>query len=505
MNSAAVVPFSRATEERLPPQNIEAEESVLGALLFQSDCFDRVVEVLQPQHFYISAHQEIYRELLGMYSRDEVIDLITASRHLEAIGKLDRVGGRSKLAMLHERCLSTVNVDLHAKIIAKLFRFREMIRVGNELVQLGYQADDLEEALNLADAKVHQLCTQQEAAEDEMIGGLATRWYAQLEERINGESVAATPTDFYDLDAMTNGLMSGRLTILMGRPGQGKTALALNILKNAARLSRKTAAFFSLEMPEEDIFTRLVSTEAQINSKQIESGNVPPPELERILVSLDRITSLPLYVTDRFSTIEIIRAKARKLAREENGLSVLIIDHLQYMLQSSDDPTRDSGKITKGLVALARELKIHVILLQQLNRNVETRNDKRPLMSDGRQSGLVEEDAHHIWALYRDEYYNPETTDRGIAELINLKNRSGETGTVRLLFEPQFGRFRNLAQSSRPEWSDRLQSRPQPAPALVEEITVPVEVTVLGEEDTAPLPLSDEEINAALFEDDEDF
>ncbi len=493
--SAAVVPFPRREEEILPPQSIETEESILGGLLFQPDSFDRILDILTPEMFYISAHQELYRVLSEMYAEDEAIDLLTVATKLVDTGKLDRVGGKAKLAMLHERCMSTVNIDHHANLVSKLYWFRQMIKLGHEITQIGYAQGDLSEAMNTIDSKVYNLVTKgsQTSSEDETLSDIATNWFLDFEERMAGNAEATIKTDFYDLDAMTNGLRAGRLTVLMARPGQGKTAFALNVARNVAASTQKTVAFFSLEMPKDDIFTRLMAKEARIDSKKLESGvNVAPDEVERSITALSNLTTLPIFVNDTCYTVESIRARARKLAKKPEGLSLIIIDHLIYMLKGSSDPVRDAGKITKGLVELAKELQVPILIAQQLNRNVESRQDKRPMMSDGRQSGETEEDAHNIWALYRDEYYNPDTPHRGIAELINLKNRSGETGTVKLLFEPQYGTFKNLASPDRrysaPMPNPVPTSTPAPTPAIVPDV---------GSE---PIEISAEELDAVLFD-----
>lgn len=505
MNSAAaVLPFSRReNEEVLPPQSIETEESILGGLLFQPDSFDRILDTLTPEMFYITAHQELYRVLYGMYADDEVIDLLTVTTKLIDLGKLDRIGGKSKLAMLFERCLSTVNIDHHAQLVARLYWFRQMIKTGQEITHIGYGQGDLSEALDLVDSKIYGLVTKSTQAkeEDESIGALATSWFLRFDERVAGNETPAAKTGFYDLDDMTNGLLPSRLTVLMARPGQGKTALALNIARNVAQSTQKTVAFFSLEMEREDVFTRLISTEARIDSKRLESGRgLSDDEMNRSIAALATLGALPLHINDTCYSVESIRAQARKLAKKPEGLSLIIIDHLIYMLKGSSDPVRDAGNITKGLVALAKELKVPIILVQQLNRNVESRQDKRPMMSDGRQSGETEEDAHNIWALYREEYYNPDTPHRGIAELINLKNRSGGTGTVKLLFEPQYGTFKNLATSHRPAAAPAHRP-PAPTPSFTPVATPTPE----PHNDPPAIEVTPEELSAALFGQTEEF
>jgi replicative DNA helicase len=503
MTNAAVLPFSRRPEDEeraLPPQNIETEESILGSLLFQSDSFDRIIDILTPEMFYINAHQELYKTLRDMYRDSEAIDVLTVSARLTDLGILEQIGGRSKIAMLIDRCISPVNIDYHAQIVSRLYWFRQMIKTGQNIIQTGYGQGDLGEAMNLVDSKIYSLVTMstQQAEGDDSLSSLATTWFAELEEKMAGNGKSFPMTGFYDLDAMTNGLRPGRLTVLMARPGQGKTTFVLNVARNLVRSSSKAIALFSLEMPKEDIFTRLMSAEARIDSRMLETGqHLSPAEIERSVSALATLTQLPLHINDTCCTVESIRAQARKLAKRPEGLSLVIIDHLIYMLKGSTDPVRDAGKITKGLVELSKELEIPIVLATQLNRAVESRQDKRPIMSDARLSGEIEEDAHNIWALYRDEYYNPNTSDRGIAELINLKNRSGATGTVRLLFEPQYGTFKNIASSRRSEPPQPFSLPPASAP-------VPEPDQPLVSAPPVAIEASIEALDSALFDEDED-
>jgi replicative DNA helicase len=488
--------------DRIPPQAIEAEESVLGSIIFQPDSIDQVLEVLTPEMFYISAHQKIYAELLRMSNGREAIDLLTLSAKLELKGELDAVGGRSKLTTLVDRCMSAVNIDAHANLIYEAYWLRQIIKTGQDITKLGFSSEPLSEVMNLVDSRSYDLVSRRVTglSDDESIADLAIRWFEDLESVMNGTPRPTIQTGFYDLDAMTNGLRPGRLTILMARPGQGKTALALNIIKNVASSTLRTAAFFSLEMPKEDIFTRMIAMSSMVDSKKLETGQLSESELEKSATALELLASIPLYLNDTASTVEAIRVKCRKLARSNQGLSLIVIDHLQYLLKFSTDPVRDAGKITKGLVSIAKELEVPVILLQQLNRNVESRQNKRPIMADGRQSGEVEEDAHNIWALYRDEYYDPNTVDRGVAELINLKNRSGETGTVKLLFEPRYSLFRNLARRDGYNSVTPVQREPETTAVQAE----PVAVQAAVEIEQPIAPPSYEEIIGALSDDDEE-
>ena len=581
--------------DRLPPQNIEAEEEILGGILLDPDALVRVAEFLRPEMFYISAHQEIYRAALQLHSQGQPTDLMTVSAWLADHHLLERVGGTGAIRRLLEQTVSSVNIDQYARLVMDKYMRRQLIQVSNTLARLAYDTSQpLSQVMDQAEQEVFRLT--QERVQRSLIPAseVLVNIFSDLEEKFqSGAQLPGIPTKFIDLDNLTQGLQRSDLLILAGRPSMGKTSLALNIAQNVAAYAKQPVAIFSLEMSREQLVQRLLASEARIDSSRLRSGRISEHEWQRLGQAIGFLSQLPLFIDDTPDcTVTEIRSKARRLQAEQGGtLGMVLIDYLQLMQGSAaDNRVQELSRITRGLKAMAKELMVPVLVLSQLSRAVESRSDKRPQLADLRESGClagdtqvmdvdrgkiwrldqlaalpaaaelprllslngrgrlvpqqpvkvfcsgrqhtcvlktrlnfsiratgnnpfltpdgwktldelqleeevavvvqegliwdpvvlisepgepqpvydvemprhhnfvangllvhnsIEQDADLVMMIYRPEYYDPNTSDRGIAEVIIAKHRNGPTGTVRLLFESQYTQFRNLADPNR--------------------------------------------------------
>lgn len=439
--------------DRLPPQNIEAEEAILGGILLDPESISRVMELLTPDAFYISVHQEIYRATLALHSQGQPTDLMSVTSWLNDRDLLDKVGGQSRLAQLVDRTISSVNIDQYARLVMEKYLRRRLIRVGNEISQLAFDTtSSLEKILDLAEQKVFGITQDRPSQSLVATSDILTSTFSDIESRSMGMVLPGISCGFYDLDAMTQGFQRSDLIIAAGRPAMGKTSFVLNAARNIAAFHKLPVAIFSLEMSKEQLVYRLLSSEVQIESGRLRAGRISQNEWAPLGHAINALSELPVFIDDTPNiSVTEMRSKARRLQAERGGaLGLILIDYLQLMEGSgSENRVQELSKVTRSLKGLARELNVPIVALSQLSRGVESRTNKRPMMSDLRESGSIEQDADLILMLYRDDYYNPDTPDRGIAEIILTKHRNGPVGTVKLLFEPQFTRFRNLATPSR--------------------------------------------------------
>jgi replicative DNA helicase len=442
----------QALTDRLPPQNIDAEEAILGGILLDPEAIGRIADLLHPEAFYLTAHQEIYRSALLLQSQGKPTDLMSVATWLYDRNLLEKVGGQAKLAQLVDRTVSAVNIDQYAALVMDKYLRRKLIRVGNEIAQLGHEtAVDLENVLDQAEQKVFNI-TQDRPQQGMMAtADILTHTFSDIESRSLGMVLPGLSCGFYDLDAMTQGFQRSDLIIIAGRPSMGKTAFSLCLSRNIAAFHKLPVAVFSLEMSKEQLVQRMLAGEAQIESGRLRAGRISHQEWEPLGHAISNLSQLSMFIDDTPNiSVTEIRSKARRLQAEQGGaLGLILLDYLQLMEGGGDNRVQELSKVTRSLKGLARELNVPIIALSQLSRGVESRTNKRPMMSDLRESGAIEQDADLIIMLYRDEYYNPDTPDRGIAEVIITKHRNGPTGTVKLLFEPQFTRFRNLASPNR--------------------------------------------------------
>ena len=430
----------------LPPQNIEAEESILGGILLDPKALSKISDSLIPEAFYVKTHQDIYRAALALQEKKKPTDLMTVSSWLQDNHLLDEIGGMPRLIQLIDRTVSAANIDRYAELVMDKYMRRQLISTGGEIIELARDTTlDLENIFDESEQKVFRLT--QKRPQDGLIflGDTLIETFNKIEQMHETTTLPGIETQFYDLDAMTSGLQPSDLIIIAGRPSMGKTSFALNIAYNIAQQNLPVAVF-SLEMSKEQLTQRLLSSETHIESNRIRSARLSQNDLEKVFNGLDKLLKLPIYIDDTPNlTVSQMRSQVRRLQTEKKGqIGLVLIDYLQLMGEGGDNRVQELSKITRSLKALAREINAPVIALSQLSRAVESRNNKRPMMSDLRESGALEQDSDLIMMLYRDEYYNPDSLDRGLAEVIITKHRNGPTGTIKLLFQSEFTKFLNL-------------------------------------------------------------
>ena len=427
------------------PQNIDAEEAILGGILLSPDAIAIASEILKPEHFSLTKHKVIYQAALCLYAIGKPTDLLSVCTYLSDNRQLEKIGGQAALAQVIDRTVSAVNIDRYCCLVYEKYLRRQLIAVSSDINSLAYEPGEIGEILDQAEAKIFQL-TQGQTSDRAVAhaGDILVGVFHSLEEICAGES-KRQPTGFYDLDEILNGgLAPGNLILLAGRPSMGKTAFAVNVAQNLIEKG-KSALIFSLEMGKDELIQRMLAANSGVPASKIATAKLSEEQYSKIALSIGTMSLWPLYIDDSPNpSVMEMRSKCRKMAAQ-NPLGVVIVDYLQLM--GGGDPTnrvQEITAITRHLKCLARELQVPIILLSQLNRNLESRNDKRPKMSDFRESGSIEQDADVAIMLYRDEYYNPDTPDRGIAEVIIAKHRNGSTGTVKLLFDAEFTKFKNL-------------------------------------------------------------
>ncbi len=440
--------FNSENAGLVPPQNIQAEEAVLGGILLDPDAIGRIADLIKPEAFYINAHQEIYRTALMLHTQGKPTDLTSMSAWLADNGSLEKIGGNNKLVELVENVSSTASIEQVANLISDKFIRRQLIRSGNEVVQLGFdQTQDTNEVLDKAEQKIFEISQEKPTKGLTQAAEILTTTFNEIEARSLGKEELGVKTLFYDLDEMTQGFQRSDLIIVAGRPSMGKTSMVLNIARNVAQSQDLPVCVFSLEMSKEQLTYRLLSLEIGIESGRLKTGRLSPEQWPALGEGINTLSQIPVFIDDKpnLSVLEMRSLCRRLMAEQKKKLGLIVIDYLQLMEGTSDNRVQELSRITRGLKGMARELNVPVIALSQLSRGVESRTSKRPMLSDLRESGSIEQDADLVLMIYRDEYYNPETEDRGIAEIIVTKHRNGPIGTVKLLFEPQFTRFRNLA------------------------------------------------------------
>jgi len=444
------VNFQASSINRLPPQNIEAEESILGAILLDPESISKVADVLPKDAFSINAHQEIYHACLTLQNQGKPTDLMTVTTWLSDHKILEKIGGQSKLAQLVDRTVSSVNIDLYALLVVDKWIRRKLIHAGHDIAELGYETTtELPQILDKAQQTIFSLTQERPQQGLVSISETLVKTFETIEIYQQGLAVPGLPCGFYDLDAMTGGFQRSDLVIVAGRPSMGKTAFAVGIARNISEVHQLPVAIFSLEMSKEQLVQRMLSGESGIESNRLRSGRISQNEWEPLSRAIGTLSELPIFIDDTPNpTVTEIRSKCRRLQSEHGELGLILLDYLQLMEGSSpDNRVQELARITRGLKGLSRELNVPIITLSQLSRAVESRTNKRPMMSDLRESGSIEQDADLVIMLYREEYYNPDTPDRGIAEVIITKHRNGPTGTMKLLFDAEVTKFKNLART----------------------------------------------------------
>lgn len=433
---------------KVPPQNLEAESSVLGGILLENEAINRVLEVLTPEDFYRESHRRIFRAMIEICDRSEPVDLITLSDFLKVKGDLEVVGGSAYLASLASAIPTAANIHFYARIVREKAIRRYLISAATEIATKGYEdQENVDEYLDEAEKVIFDISEKRVRGSFVMIGEMirdSIKMVERLYER--KEMVTGVPSGFKDLDRLTAGFQPSDLIVIAGRPSMGKTALCLNIATHAA-FGGHGVAVFSLEMAKEQLVLRMLCSEARIDHSKVRSGYLADREFPALVMAAGRLAETPIYIDDTpaISVLEL-RAKARRLVRDrDKKIGLIIVDYLQLMRGSGGAPNREQeiSEISRSMKALAKELNIPVIAVSQLNRRVEDRGDKRPMMADLRESGAIEQDADVIAFVYREVVYNENVDDPNRAEIIVGKQRNGPTGTVRLAFFREFTRFEN--------------------------------------------------------------
>ena len=453
-NTPAVISLQQG---KIPPQALELEEAVLGAMLIDKKGVDEVIDLIQPEAFYKTAHQTIFEAIFQLFQDSQPIDLLTVSSELRKKGKLESIGGEFYLVQLSQRVASSAHIEFHARIILQKFIQRSLIKISNEIIESAYkESTDVFDLLDEAESKLYDVTQGNIKKSSESAQNLVLEAKKKIEEISKREGLSGISTGFEKLDKLTSGWQPSDLIIIAARPGMGKTALTLSMARNIAVMKQIPVAFFSLEMSSIQLITRLISAETGLSSEKLRTGKLADHEWQQLNVKVTDLEKAPLYIDDTPSlSIFDLRAKARRLS-SQHQIKLIIVDYLQLMTAGTSTKTgnreQEISTISRNLKALAKELDIPVIALSQLSRAVETRGGtKRPMLSDLRESGAIEQDADIVSFIYRPEYYNIDewddeerTPSQGQAEFIVAKHRNGGLDNIRLKFIGHLGKFEDL-------------------------------------------------------------
>ncbi|MEI6542761.1 MAG: replicative DNA helicase [Methylococcales bacterium] len=441
---------------KVPPNSIQAEQSVLGGLMLDNQTWDSIADKVVETDFYRRSHQLIFRKIEELAEKQIPFDVITLSDALKGIGELENVGGLGYLIMLAKDTPSAANIVAYANIVRDRSVLRQLIHIGTEISDSAFNTDgrDTAELLENAERQVFQIAEQRQKGQGGgfiSIKSLLAQAVDKIETLFEQEgAITGASTGFTDFDSLTSGLQPSDLIIVAGRPSMGKTTIAMNMAENIALKCGKPVAVFSMEMPGDSLAMRMMSSLGRIDQNKVRTGKLEDDDWPRLTSAINILAGTQLFIDDSPAlTPTEVRARARRLAREHGQLGLIVVDYLQLMQSpsSGDNRVQQISDISRGLKALAKELNVPVVALSQLNRNLEQRPNKRPVMSDLRDSGAIEQDADLIVFVYRDEVYNEDSPDKGIAEIIIGKQRNGPLGTVRLTFLGQYTRFENFAGS----------------------------------------------------------
>ncbi|GLP95719.1 replicative DNA helicase [Paraferrimonas sedimenticola] len=449
---------AQVAQLKVPPHSLEAEQSVLGGLMLDAEAWDRVSEHLDKGDFYARAHQLIFEAMASLVEGGHPLDMITVSERLELHDQLEDAGGFAYLGEIAKNTPSASNIVSYAEIVRERAIVRDMIRVSNEIAEAGFNPEGRNSAdlLDLAETKVFKIAEsrgkENEGPED--VKSILEKTVDRIEQLYNNPDsggITGVSTGYQDLDKMTAGLQPSDLVIVAARPSMGKTTFAMNLCEYAAMNEDKPVLIFSLEMPSEQIMMRMLASLGRVNQTSVRTGQLNDDDWARVSSTMGlMLENAKMHIDDSSGlTPTEVRSRARRVAREHGGLSMIMIDYLQLMQVPalSDNRTLEIAEISRSLKALAKELEVPVVALSQLNRSLEQRADKRPVNSDLRESGSIEQDADLIMFIYRDEVYNDDSPEKGVAEIIIGKQRNGPIGRVRLTFQGQFSRFDNYAGS----------------------------------------------------------
>ncbi len=433
---------------KVPPHNLEAEQAVLGALMLDPQKGSTVFEILRPEDFYRDNHKNIYLVIRDIFEKGDPVDLVTVAESLRQAGRLESIGGIGTISQIAGSVPSAANVEHYARIVAEKALLRQLIRIAGYIEEKGYEAG--EEALSLleeAERLIVEISQRQSKEGFVTIRSILLKTFDKIEYLYSNKgNLTGVPTHFRELDRITSGWQASDLVIIAARPSMGKTALVLNMAQNAAVKSKVPVALFSLEMSKEQLVQRILCSEAMVDQQRVRTGELLDSDWPKLTQAVGPLSEAPIFIDDTVGiSLAELRSKARRLKMEQ-GLGLIIIDYLQLMTVGKKVESRQQevAQISRGLKGVARELSVPVIALSQLNRGVEQRQDKRPLMSDLLESGSIEADADLISFIYRDEYYHPDSEKKGIAEIIIAKHRNGPVGIVELGYLKEFTKFVNL-------------------------------------------------------------
>ena len=435
---------------KIPPNDVDAEQAVIGSMLTDKDAVIAAIEVLKEEDFYREDNKTIYSAILNLYNRSEPIDIITLKSELTAMGMFDKIGGFEYIVGLPEKVPTTANVDKYINIVKEKSELRRLIKTANEIIEQGYDpTENIDDIMNNAEKKIFNIMQDKDQKGYSPIKDVLVDTFTELEQLYNQKQhVTGVPTGFIDLDYKTAGLHNSDLVLIAARPAMGKSAFALNLATNAAVKANVPVVLFSLEMSKEQMVNRILCSEAMVDSNKVRTGKIDDEDWIKLANTMGELSEAPIYIDDTPGiSINEIRAKCRKLKLEKN-IGMVVIDYLQLVQGSSKrsqgSREQEISEISRSLKILAKEINVPVIALSQLSRAPEQRPDHRPMLSDLRESGAIVQDADIVMFLYRDDYYNEDSEDKGLAEVILAKHRAGSTGTVKLVWLGNYTKFANM-------------------------------------------------------------
>jgi len=439
------------TIDKLPPQNIEAEQAVLGAIILDNEALPKSLEILEQDDFYRESHRRLYRAILDLFEKNEPVDIVTVADYLRKNGDLETVGGVSYLSTLADSIPTSANIRYHARIVREKALLRNLIRTATNITARVYEdSSDADEIVDNAERMIFEIAEQRTKTSFASMKDVIKDTFKMIEHLYDKkEAITGVASGFKDLDELTSGFQPSDLIIIGGRPGMGKTAFALNIAQHTAMHMKEPVAIFSLEMSKEQLVMRMLCSESMVDSARVRKGFIGKEDWPKLTSAAGRLADAPIFIDDSSAlTVLEIRAKARRLKMEHGGIGLVVVDYLQLMRSRGNFERREQeiSEISRSLKALAKELRVPVIALSQLNRSVESRHEKIPTLADLRESGAIEQDADVIIFLYRDEVYNKNSpNNRGTADIHVAKQRNGPIGTVKLSFEASCTKFHDYS------------------------------------------------------------
>ena len=435
---------------KIPPNDVEAEQAVIGSMLTDRDAVISAIEILKEEDFYREDNKTIYEAILNLYNRSEPIDIITLKAELTSMGMFEKIGGLEYIVGLPEKVPTTANVERYINIVKEKSELRRLIKAANEIIEQGYDpTENIDDIMNSAEKKIFNIMQDKDQKTYSAIKDVLVDAFTELEQLYNQKQhITGVPTGFIDLDYKMAGLHNSDLILIAASPAMGKSAFALNIATNAAVKAKVPAVLFSLEMSKEQMVNRILCSEAMVDSNKVRTGKIDDDDWIKLADTMGDLSEAPIYIDDTPGiSINEIRAKCRKLKLERN-IGLVVIDYLQLVQGSSKRASgsreQEISEISRSLKILAKEINVPVIALSQLSRAPEQRPDHRPMLSDLRESGAIEQDADIVMFLYRDDYYNEDSEDKGLAEVIVAKHRAGSTGTVKLVWLGNYTKFANM-------------------------------------------------------------